>query len=86
MGLPHERGDILLGQLNLTNGDDGCIQGLLELLKIPYTGPSLLASALGMDKYLQQKILKEAGLDVPRGIVIREEEWGWANREKSGPL
>ena len=62
-------------------GDDGCIQGLLELLKIPYTGPGVLASALGMDKYLQQKILKEAGLDVPRGIVIREEEWG-ANREK----
>jgi D-alanine-D-alanine ligase len=62
-------------------GDDGCIQGLLELLSIPYTGPGVLASALGMDKHLQQKILKEAGLDVPRGIVIREEEWG-ADREK----
>src|SRR4030042_3985341 len=30
-------------------GDDGCIQGLLELLKLPYTGPGVLASALGMD-------------------------------------
>jgi len=38
-------------------GDDGCIQGLLELLGIPYTGPGILASALGMDKHMQQKIL-----------------------------
>jgi len=39
-------------------GDDGCIQGLLELLGIPYTGPGILASALGMDKHIQQKILQ----------------------------
>ncbi|MDD5167563.1 MAG: D-alanine--D-alanine ligase [Syntrophales bacterium] len=56
-------------------GDDGCIQGLLELLCIPYTGPGVMASALGMDKHLQQKILHASGLDVPRGIVIREKEW-----------
>ena len=35
-------------------GDDGCIQGLLELLNLPYTGPGVLASALGMDKHIQQ--------------------------------
>ena len=56
-------------------GDDGCIQGLLELLGIPYTGPGILASALGMDKHMQQKILKSAGLDVPDSVVIREREW-----------
>jgi D-alanine-D-alanine ligase len=56
-------------------GDDGCIQGLLELLKIPYTGPGVLASALGMDKHMQQKILKEAGISVPNSIVVREAEW-----------
>ena len=56
-------------------GDDGCIQGLLELLKIPYTGPGVLASALGMDKHMQQKILKEAGISVPHSIVVREAEW-----------
>lgn len=56
-------------------GDDGCIQGLLELLRIPYTGPGVLASALGMDKHLQQKILKNAGLNVPRSILIREDDW-----------
>jgi len=56
-------------------GDDGCIQGLLEILGIPYTGPGVLASALGMDKNVQQKILKAAGLDVPESMVVGEEEW-----------
>ena len=35
-------------------GEDGCIQGLLELLGIPYTGSGVLASAIGMDKYVSQ--------------------------------
>lgn len=56
-------------------GDDGCIQGLLELLGIPYTGPGILASALGMDKHMQQKILRGAGLDVPDSAIIQEREW-----------
>ncbi|NPU84259.1 MAG: D-alanine--D-alanine ligase [Syntrophaceae bacterium] len=56
-------------------GDDGCIQGLLELLGIPYTGPGVLASALGMDKHIQQMILREAGLDVPRSLAVRRAEW-----------
>jgi D-alanine-D-alanine ligase len=56
-------------------GDDGCIQGLLELLKIPYTGPGVLASALGMDKHLQQKVLEAAGLDVPESMLVRKADW-----------
>jgi len=56
-------------------GDDGCIQGLLELLGIPYTGPGVLASALGMDKHIQQKILAAAGVDVPKSMVVCEDEW-----------
>jgi D-alanine-D-alanine ligase len=56
-------------------GDDGCIQGLLELLGIPYTGPGVLASALGMDKHIQQKILAAAGIDVPKSMVVSEDEW-----------
>jgi len=56
-------------------GDDGCIQGLLELLNIPYTGPGVLASALGMDKHLQQKILLSEGIDVPRSMVIYARDW-----------
>lgn len=56
-------------------GDDGCIQGFLELLGIPYTGPGILASALGMDKHMQQKILQGAGLSVPDSEIIHEREW-----------
>ena len=56
-------------------GDDGCIQGLLELLGIPYTGPGVLASAVGMDKHMQQKILRNAGLNVPRSMLVTDEQW-----------
>ncbi|OPY89919.1 MAG: D-alanine--D-alanine ligase [Syntrophaceae bacterium PtaU1.Bin231] len=56
-------------------GEDGCVQGLLELLGIPFTGPGVLASAIGMNKEVQQKILKAAGLDVPESVVIEERRW-----------
>jgi D-alanine-D-alanine ligase len=56
-------------------GEDGCLQGLLELLRIPYTGPGVLASGLGMDKHIQQMILKAEGIGVPESALVREEEW-----------
>jgi D-alanine-D-alanine ligase len=56
-------------------GEDGCIQGLLELLGLPYTGPGVLASALGMDKHIQQMILKASGIGVPESLLVREEAW-----------
>jgi D-alanine-D-alanine ligase len=56
-------------------GEDGCMQGLLELLGIPYTGPGVLASALGMDKHIQQRILQAAGIGVPESLLVRETEW-----------
>lgn len=62
-------------------GDDGCIQGLLELLNIPYTGPGVLASALGMDKHLQQKVLMSEGIDVPRSMVVTA--WDWRERREA---
>ena len=62
-------------------GDDGCIQGLLEILRIPYTGSGVLASAIGMDKNMQQKILKAAGIGVPKSFVIPEDEWKSKKKE-----
>jgi len=70
-----ERIDFAFISLHGKYGDDGCIQGLLELLGIPYTGPGVLASALGMDKHIQQKVLAAAGIAVPKSIAVREEEW-----------
>ncbi len=51
-------------------GEDGTVQGLLELLRIPYTGSSVAASAIAMDKHLTREILAGAGLPVAEGIVL----------------
>src|SRR5512138_476389 len=52
-------------------GEDGTIQGLLELLGIPYTGSGVLASALAMDKMMAKRILRAEGVPVPEEIVVR---------------
>ena len=51
------------------------MQGLLELLGIPYTGSGVLASAIGMDKYVCRRILEISGIDVPRTIPIPRRLW-----------
>lgn len=51
-------------------GEDGTIQGLLEWLKIPYTGPSVLASALCFDKLVTKRLVMEAGFLSPRYAVV----------------
>jgi D-alanine-D-alanine ligase len=56
-------------------GEDGCMQGLLELLKIPYTGSGVLASAIGMDKYVSRKLLEINGIDVPLTIPVLRHQW-----------
>jgi len=55
-------------------GEDGTIQGLLEMMRIPYTGSSVLASALAMDKAITRNILSLAGLTVAPGAVIEPDE------------
>ena len=52
-------------------GEDGSVQGLLELLAIPYTGSGVLASALAMDKIFAKKIFAAAGLTITPYIVVR---------------
>jgi D-alanine-D-alanine ligase len=56
-------------------GDDGCIQGLLELLGIPYTGSGVLASAVCMDKYMAHTVLKQAGVEVARELLVEDLDW-----------
>lgn len=55
-------------------GEDGSIQGLLEVLGIPYTGSGVLASALSMDKEVSKKIFLYHGIPVPPFVVLSEEE------------
>lgn len=51
-------------------GEDGTVQGLLELLGLPYTGSGVLGSSIAMDKAMTKRVLKTLGLPVPEGIVI----------------
>lgn len=55
--------------LHGSGGEDGTIQGLLEILRIPYTGSGVKACALAMDKALTKAILAQDGIPVPRGFV-----------------
>ncbi|MCX7626117.1 MAG: D-alanine--D-alanine ligase [Candidatus Sumerlaeaceae bacterium] len=57
---------ILHGQF----GEDGCIQGFLDTLGVPYTGSGVLASALAFDKALTLDVLRGAGLATPHGLCV----------------
>ena len=59
--------------LHGTYGEDGAVQGTLELLDIPYTGSGVAASAIGMDKYRCKLIWQALGLPVPEFAVLRED-------------
>jgi D-alanine-D-alanine ligase len=65
------KADVVFIAMHGPFGEDGTIQGLLELSDIPYTGPGVLASALGMDKLRFRKVLKAEGIPVPEYIVIK---------------
>lgn len=56
-------------------GEDGCFQGLLELLDLPYTGTGVLGSALSMHKAVQRHILRQVGVEVPRFVEVHRHEW-----------
>lgn len=66
--------DIAFLGLHGKGGEDGCIQGLLELAGIPYTGPGVSTSAVCMDKILTKRVLAHAGLPTPKFKVYRKEE------------
>lgn len=61
--------------LHGTDGEDGRLQGLLEYLRIPYTGSGILSSAIGMNKAVQKELMRQAGFEVPRYEKITREEW-----------
>jgi D-alanine-D-alanine ligase len=52
------------------HGEDGTMQGALEMLGIPYTGSGVMASAIAMDKVMTKRLWQSAGLPVPRGVVL----------------
>ena len=56
--------DVAFPIMHGTNGEDGTIAGFINMLGIPYVGPDILASSVGMDKIIMKKVLKESGLPV----------------------
>ncbi len=66
--------DVVFNALHGRFGEDGCIQGLLELLKIPYTHSGVLASAVAMDKPMAKQVFEQAGLRCPKGVIATREE------------
>ncbi len=65
--------DVAFPLIHGAYGEDGCLQGLLELAGLPYAGAGVAASAVGMDKALQKALFREAGIPVARSVVLR----GW---------
>lgn len=63
--------DVIFNALHGVGGEDGVVQGLFEVLEIPYTHSGVLASALAMDKILAKKIFAAAGLNVAPDQKIR---------------
>lgn len=76
--------DVVFPVLHGSYGEDGSIQGLLEMLDLPYIGPSVMASSIAMDKEKTKILWKEAGLNVVPYVAIKK--WEWNNEEKRDEL
>ncbi|MFN3232855.1 MAG: D-alanine--D-alanine ligase [Alphaproteobacteria bacterium] len=66
--------DVVFNALHGRWGEDGCIQGLLEVLGIPYTHSGVLASAVAMDKPMAKRVFHDAGLPVAAHVMARKDE------------
>ena len=73
--------DIIFPVLHGTFGEDGTIQGLLELADIAYVGAGVLGSAAGMDKDIMKSLFRAAGLPIVKHITILRSAWETAHKK-----
>lgn len=73
--LERDRPDVVFNALHGRYGEDGCVQGLLELMGIAYTHSGVRASAMAMDKPSAKRAVEQAGLRTPRGRVLRRADF-----------
>lgn len=66
--------DVMFPILHGPYGEDGAMQGLMELANIPYVGAGIAGSAVGMDKDIMKRLLREAGIPVAEYVVLRSSE------------
>lgn len=71
----HEELDVVIPVLHGPYGEDGTVQGLFELLNIPYVGAGVLASAVGMDKAMMKAVFAHAGLPQCKYTVYLRRNW-----------
>ena len=69
-GLP--KLDVVFPVLHGTYGEDGTVQGLLKLANVPFVGAGVLGSAVGMDKDVAKRLLRDAGIPVTRSVTLTE--------------
>jgi D-alanine-D-alanine ligase len=67
--------DIIFPVLHGTFGEDGTIQGLLELADLPYVGAGVLGSAAGMDKDIMKQLFRGAGLRIVKHVTVLRRQW-----------
>ncbi len=67
--------DVIFPVLHGTFGEDGTIQGLLELADIPYVGAGVLGSAAGMDKDVMKRLFREAKLPIVKHVTVLRSAW-----------
>ena len=67
--------DVVFPVLHGPYGEDGTVQGLLELSNVPYVGAGVLASAVGMDKVIMKRLFAERGLPIVASIEVRRRNW-----------
>src|SRR6267143_359256 len=67
--------DVVVLATHGTQGEDGCLQGALELARLPYVGPPVGAAAAAMDKVTTKAVLAQAGLPALGYLALRSEEW-----------
>jgi D-alanine-D-alanine ligase len=72
--------DVVVLATHGTQGEDGCLQGALELARLPYVGPPVGAAAAAMDKVTTKAVLAQAGLPALEHLALRREQW-----EQDGP-
>jgi len=67
--------DVVFPLIHGPSGEDGTLQGFLELVDVPYVGAGVAASALGMDKAFQKVIFRQQGFPLPDDIVLTVARW-----------
>jgi D-alanine-D-alanine ligase len=73
--------DVVFPVLHGPYGEDGTVQGLLELANVPYVGAGVLASSVGMDKAMMKVLFQTRGLPIVNHVVVRSADWS-ADRDR----